>query len=172
MSDSVTNRGKLSGLRFQCPYLPTFRLITVLNSPFSLLTPTVCQPHSFVFLSVHFTLSIRRQHHSSNDSIILASSFFSVQLSLPYNTTHQTSDLTRRCSHRKTGSFAPCVHVSHVTFYAPPWRSILFSSCPFATEVVVSVRNGSQFDWGTIWDLRLAGYTSATHTFLVYNLNL
>ena len=53
-----------------------------------------------------------------------------------------------------------------LSFYAPPWRSILFSSCPFATEVVVSVRNGSQLT-GVPWELRLAGHTSATHTFLV-----
>ena len=51
-------------------------------------------------------------------------------------------------------------------FYAPPWRSILFSSCPFATEVVVSVRDGSQLT-GVPWDLRLTGHTSSTHTFLV-----
>ena len=55
-------------------------------------------------------------------------------------------------------------------YYAPPWRSILFSSCPFATEVVVSVRNGSQLT-GVPWDLRLAGHTSATHTFLVSDIN-
>ena len=49
------------------------------------------------------------------------------------------------------------------TSYAPPWRSVLFSSCPFATEVVVSVRNGSQLT-GVPWDLRLAGHTSVrTH---------
>ena len=94
MSNSITNRGELSGLRFLCPYLATFRRITVLNIPFSLLTPTVCLTHSFVFLTVHFTLSIRRQHDTSDDSIILSSSFFSVQLSQPYNATLQTSDLT------------------------------------------------------------------------------
>ena len=73
MSDSITNKGKLSGLRFQCPYLATFRLITVLSIPFILLTPTVCLTHSFVF----FVSQLHsRQHHSSNDSIILSSSSF------------------------------------------------------------------------------------------------
>ena len=35
------------------------------------------------------------------------------------------------------------------------------------TVFVVSVRNGSQLT-GVPWDLRLAGHTSATHTFLVF----
>ena len=42
--------------------------------------------------------------------------------------------------------------------------------CPALTEhtvFVVSVRNGSQLS-GVPWDLRLAGHTSATHTFLVF----
>ena len=34
------------------------------------------------------------------------------------------------------------------------------------TVFVVSVRNGSQLT-GVPWDLRLAGHTGATHTFLV-----
>ena len=55
-------------------------------------------------------------------------------------------------------------------FYAAPWRSILFSSCPFATKIV-SVRNGSQLT-GVPWDLRLAGHTSATHSFLAFFLIL
>ena len=41
--------------------------------------------------------------------------------------------------------------------------------CPALAEhtvFVVSVRNGSQLT-GVPWDLRLAGHTSATHTFLV-----
>ena len=43
--------------------------------------------------------------------------------------------------------------------------------CPALAEhsvFVVSVRNGSQLT-GVPWDLRLAGHTSATHTFLVVN---
>ena len=35
------------------------------------------------------------------------------------------------------------------------------------TVFVVSVRNGSQLT-GVLWELRLAGHTSATHTFLVF----
>ena len=62
--------------------------------------------------------------------------------------------------------FTVVVLLLWILFYAPPWRSILFPSCPFATEVVVSVRNGSQLT-GVPWDLRLAGHTSATHKFLV-----
>ena len=54
----------------------------------------------------------------------------------------------------------------YVHIYAPLCRSILFSSCPFATEFVVSVRNGSQLT-GVPWNLRFAGHMSATHTFLV-----
>ena len=61
----------------------------------------------------------------------------------------------------------PPANNGYYCFYAPPWRSILFSSCPFATEVIVSVRNGSQLT-GVPWDLCLAGHTSATHTFLVF----
>ena len=46
--------------------------------------------------------------------------------------------------------------------------------CPALAEhtvFVVSVRNGSQLTRVT-WDLRLAGHTSATHTFLVLSLQI
>ena len=57
----------------------------------------------------------------------------------------------------------------HILYYCQPERNRSYL-CPALAEhtaFVVSVRSGSQLT-GVPWDLRLAGHTSATHTFLVF----
>ena len=48
------------------------------------------------FLAVQGTLKSLLQHHSSKESILQHSAFFTVQLSHPYMTTGKTIGLTRR----------------------------------------------------------------------------
>src|SRR5574340_1236141 len=50
----------------------------------------------FDFLAVQGTLKSLLQHHSSEESILRLSAFFTVQLSHPYMTTGKTIALTRQ----------------------------------------------------------------------------
>ena len=50
----------------------------------------------FNFLAVQGTLKSLLQHHSSKESILWHSAFFTVQLSHPYMTTGKTIALTRQ----------------------------------------------------------------------------
>ena len=88
-------------------------------------------------LSVQGTLKSLLQHHSSKESILQCSAFFTVQLSHPYMTTGKTIALTRRTLAGKVMSLLLNMLSRLVTTFLPRSKRLLISWLQSPSAVIV-----------------------------------